>query len=946
MSEESPEETGGSNAPASTPEKVAVYKKKSIKGIRGCFSTCWYVLKILLIPVLLYGGFSLQDSGFEKIREMRQLERIPHVDAMALIEGEVTVTGHAIPGGKMVPGKYTKKRSYYLYWTKEEYVEDDDGGSWVTRDAGTSSVPNFPMKDKTGKMIVSLESLKGRGRPSMRRDYRHTRGDWRFSEYRIDPRDRLFAFAKAEPWTGKLDDEPFLGVVLTNDTRRIRTSSINDTDKFQLVYVCVVKDVIAGSPAERAGLRKGDIIRQLDRLDGRLRFDHGGHYNNTSWFSSYLSKKKVGDKVKIRIVRGKHKGPLTPEVIDDPLMWAEQTISVELAKRGGQSELQPDADYQLNFGSEGSFTPILSETATATSVRSGQGTDGVMSSVGSLACFAFGIMLLCFKLRIHRLLVFLSLLSGLNVFVLVMMGMKMMGNDLKDGKERLERHSRSAAAAIERELGLDYGSFHWESSLKQLESQQDAQKRQRVLGIRQDYAAAVERSNAILGRFPERYLSRYWGVHRQPSILEERDPSLADFEIAPSPIPKWLTWIGGILALVGGVLGSIWGFKRVKTKRYIENIPTSLSTGLAYGPAEIKGKAVLYDGNDYYIEGPLSDARCCHVYYKVTETRGSGDDRTTVTIEEWTEQVPFECHDEEGAVRVVPDGAEVQARLAVHRSSGRRNYYEYHIAEGEELYILGSAVIEPTVGETLQMADGDNDGFPFLISDQNERETMLKVSRGGLMRMSFGFIGIVMTVLLLFAGTGSYSPSDFLVAALTAPAFLVFSTFVLMFNDLVFLRNRIKRAHANIEVSLKKRIDMIPNMESVAKQYLAHEREVHENIATLRSILSGKKKYTSEEIDSAIRVESAVTNRMLALAEDYPELKGNEVMGNLMETLIQVENEVALMRSGYNDSVELYRTGSQRFPEVILAKTFGFRNADFLRAELEVRKTPTTKLNV
>ena len=932
MSEESPEETGGSNAPASTPEKVAVYKKKSIKGIRGCFSTCWYVLKILLIPVLLYGGFSLQDSGFEKIREMRQLERIPHVDAMALIEGEVTVTGHAIPGGKMVPGKYTKKRSYYLYWTEEEYVEDDDGGSWVTRASGRNYVPNFPIKDKTGEMIVSLESLKGRGRPSMRRDHRHRRGDWRFSEYRIDPGDRLFAFAKAEPWAGKsgageLDDDPFLGLELVNLNRRVRTSSVNDTNKFQLVYVSVVKEVVAGSPAERAGLRKGDIIRQLDRLDGRRR-----HGDNTSWFSSYISKKQVGDKVEIRIARGKEA--------------EEQTISVELAKRGGQSALPPDADYQLNFGSEGSFTPILSETATATSVRSDQGTDGVMSSVGSLACFAFGIMLLCFKLRIHRLLVFLSLLSGLNVFVLVMMGMKMMGNDLKDGKERLERHSRSAAAAIERELGLDYGSFHWESSLKQLESQQDAQKRQRVLGIRQDYAAAVERSNAILGRFPERYLSRYWGVHRQPSILEERDPSLADFEIAPSPIPKWLTWIGGILALVGGVLGSIWGFKRVKTKRYIENIPTSLSTGLAYGPAEIKGKAVLYDGNDYYIEGPLSDARCCHVYYKVTETRGSGDDRTTVTIEEWTEQVPFECHDEEGAVRVVPDGAEVQARLAVHRSSGRRNYYEYHIAEGEELYILGSAVIEPTVGETLQMADGDNDGFPFLISDQNERETMLKVSRGGLMRMSFGFIGIVMTVLLLFAGTGSYSPSDFLVAALTAPAFLVFSTFVLMFNDLVFLRNRIKRAHANIEVSLKKRIDMIPNMESVAKQYLAHEREVHENIATLRSILSGKKKYTSEEIDSAIRVESAVTNRMLALAEDYPELKGNEVMGNLMETLIQVENEVALMRSGYNDSVELYRTGSQRFPEVILAKTFGFRNADFLRAELEVRKTPTTKLNV
>ena len=87
-----------------------------------------------------------------------------------------------------------------------------------------------------------------------------------------------------------------------------------------------------------------------------------------------------------------------------------------------------------------------------------------------------------------------------------------------------------------------------------------------------------------------------------------------------------------------------------------------------------------------------------------------------------------------------------------------------------------------------------------------------------------------------------------------------------------------------------------------------------------------------------------MTNRLLALVEDYPDLKGNEVMSNLMDKLVLVENEVALMRDGYNDSVELYRTGSQRFPEVILAKAFGFRNADFLRAELEVRKTPEVDL--
>ena len=254
-------------------------------------------------------------------------------------------------------------------------------------------------------------------------------------------------------------------------------------------------------------------------------------------------------------------------------------------------------------------------------------------------------------------------------------------------------------------------------------------------------------------------------------------------------------------------------------------------------------------------------------------------------------------------------------------------------------------MIEPLEGETLQMAEGENDNFPFLISDKSENETMLGVSRSGLFWVSCGFIGIVSLVLLAFAGTGSYSPSDFILSSLTAPAFLITSTFILMFNDLVFLKNRVKRAHSNIEVSLQKRSELVPDLETAVKKYLEHEKEIHEKISELRTKIIQQKKYSTQEIDSLINTENEITNQLFALAENYPDLKGNEVLGNLMEKLRNLENEIALMRHGYNDSVELYKTTTQRLPEVIIAKLFKFRPLDFLKTKISVRKKPELNLN-
>ena len=773
----------------------------------------------LIIPLLI-GGCYTQKKGYQKVRDMRQLERIPQTDVISLIPGEVSIQGIAVSQDNtvkvkseksepssprnydrkstFVSGRYSRTKCFYCYYKKERRSEDSDGNvSWSTVESGTQHVRFFKIKDRTGDVFVSLDSLirETNKKPSLGRDYYRRRGDYRWTERRIDIGEKIFVFAMA---------------------------------------------------------------------------------------------------------------------------------------------VQRSSYYELNFAEKGSYSPILSD-GNAVSSRTNQGGIGVLLTFTSLACLSLGVLFLCFMIKIHRILVFLSILSALNVLILTVMGINMMGADVTDGDIRLTRHEAHAKLAISKILGKP---FEWESVPQLIKTIKDDRAKVRAIGIRNDYAAAIERNNAILKRFPERHLSKFWKIYERESIFEPEEQRPNDSEIIKSPMPKLLSWGGGLLALVGGIFGTLFGFRRIKTKRYIENVPTSLSTGLAFGPSEIKGTIVLYKGAEHRVIGPLTKKKCLYYRYKITEERGSGKNKKTVTIEDRTEMVPFLCKDEEGYTRVVPFGAEFICGLKKTKSSGRRTYYEWHIAENQEVYLLGSAVIEPIAGESLQMADGDNDDFPFLISDRTENETMLKISRAGLFLISCGFIGIVTLVLLYFAGTGSYSPSDFILSSLTAPAFLIASTFILMFNDLVFLRNRIKRAHSNIEVSLQKRSELIPNIESAAKSYLEHEKEVHRQISELRTSISQKKKFSTEEIDAIMHTENQLTERMFALAEKYPELKGHEMLGKLMEKLRLVENEVALMRQGYNDSVELYKTTSQRIPEVFLAKSFGFKDSNFLRTELSVRKRP------
>ncbi|EKO5188690.1 LemA family protein [Vibrio vulnificus] len=177
--------------------------------------------------------------------------------------------------------------------------------------------------------------------------------------------------------------------------------------------------------------------------------------------------------------------------------------------------------------------------------------------------------------------------------------------------------------------------------------------------------------------------------------------------------------------------------------------------------------------------------------------------------------------------------------------------------------------------------------------------------------------------------------------------FIVFVVLVLLivvyaisiYNKLVTLRNRFKNSFAQIEVQLKRRYDLIPNLVNTAKGYMEHEKETFERVIQARNqALSGLKAASAApDSDSAIsllsQAEGVLQNALSKLnvvVEAYPELKANETMAQLQEELTSTENKVAFARQAFNDSVTSYNTYKQTFPPVLFANMFGFLDGKLL----------------
>ena len=167
------------------------------------------------------------------------------------------------------------------------------------------------------------------------------------------------------------------------------------------------------------------------------------------------------------------------------------------------------------------------------------------------------------------------------------------------------------------------------------------------------------------------------------------------------------------------------------------------------------------------------------------------------------------------------------------------------------------------------------------------------------------------------------------------------------YNKLVSLRNRFMNAFSQIDVQLKRRYDLIPNLVETAKAYMRHERETLEAVIEARNQASRAEQRAAQNPGDAAAVqglmgaERALTGslgRFFALAESYPDLKANQNMLRLQEELASTENKVAFARQGYNDAVMRYNTARESFPTNIIAGMFNFQSAPLFVIEEEAER--------
>lgn len=409
----------------------------------------------------------------------------------------------------------------------------------------------------------------------------------------------------------------------------------------------------------------------------------------------------------------------------------------------------------------------------------------------------------------------------------------------------------------------------------------------------------------------------------------------------------------------------VWlGMRSARRRRDLLDTPTSKTQGVFIGDVELSGASEC----SMPVQSHLAEIPCVHYEWSVgehwmrtvvesyTDSKGNRRTRTRVesgvtTIASGGEMVPFFLRDDTGAVLIRPQGARIEPSIVFSRDCGpgdplyyakapsgavrdsvhRRSFRESAIPLGAKLFVLGRAreradVVAPEIAAHPDARD-------FLISTRDEKA----ISSGfRVSTWAWSVSGFVVAMLgAAFAIAQARVQDRALAIALVAAAVIAFFAMVglvwtwMTYNSLARLRQRVRRAWANVDVELRRRHDLLPPLVEVVKGARGHEAETLRAIAGLRAqIATGG----TDPRAGASRVEG-VAPQLRVLVEAVPELRTNENFLALQHELVATETRIALARTYYNGLAAGYNARIAVVPERFLAAVGGLRAAPFFEAQ-------------
>jgi hypothetical protein len=424
----------------------------------------------------------------------------------------------------------------------------------------------------------------------------------------------------------------------------------------------------------------------------------------------------------------------------------------------------------------------------------------------------------------------------------------------------------------------------------------------------------------------------------------------------------------GLVVILGCLAG---GFNVLRKKRTIDDLPTSKTQGVFIGMSEVKGTAE----SDHPFTGYLSGTRCVYYVWKVeeewrrtvtetyTDSKGHTHTRTRTesgwkVVADGGESAPFYLKDDTGVIRIVPEGAKINddetfsrsvspgdplyfgkgPAVSIAHSTHHRRFSERALPLHCQLYVIGQAREREDV-VAAEIAS-DKRAVLFIISTKSEKQ----ISQG---YAAWFWVWTVLGLLCAFASglwwgvtLANGNSSGWAYPVIMIAIFIVLLVLVYFwttYNNLINLYQRVQQGWSQVDVQIKRRFDLIPNLVKVVEGYQQYEKGVQSTLATLRSQMTA----TPQGVDGPDYQGLSITLNILA--EKYPDLKAAENFLSLQRALSDCEQRVALARDYFNQVTTFYNNRLEIIPERYVAALARLKPrlwmsaADFERAPVEVK---------